>query len=77
MLGSLPGGDFCSPKNDGRAGGGGGGGGGDGGDGGLVSESDQKNAQVHLGVCELGRTVAGMIRIVKIYCRCRPDQKGG
>ena len=35
MLGSLPGGDFCSPKsdekNDGRADGGGGGGGGDGG----------------------------------------------
>ena len=33
MLGSLPGGDFCSPKsdekNDGRADGGGGGGGGD------------------------------------------------
>ena len=39
--------------------------------------SAQKNAQVHLGVRELGRTVAGMIRIVKIYCRCRPDQKGG
>ena len=28
-------------------------------------------------LCELGRTVAGMIRIVKIYCHCRPDQKGG
>ena len=43
----------------------------------AVWVSAQKNAQVHLGVRELGRTVAGMIRIVKIYCRCRPDQKGG